>query len=234
MTDNLSTVLLAGIGRGPFNAIAPVLDRRQLEIETAASLEEAVALACAKHFDLIIFDAEPDQQSFAEIVSRLRNEASASHTSSVLVIAADDAVPAARQLIGRGVNRVVTIETAEEVIEQHVADLLDIAPRAAMRFAARLSTVLDDGTIEAAGETSNLSLTGMLVQTTTVLEPGQLVVFEILAGDEENKVTGEAAIVRHATAERGGVNGIGVRFLEFYGDGRDRVAAVLAEAFVAP
>jgi hypothetical protein len=29
----LSSVLLAGIGRGPFEAIAPVLDRHHLKIE---------------------------------------------------------------------------------------------------------------------------------------------------------------------------------------------------------
>jgi hypothetical protein len=229
MTENSASVLLAGIGRGPFNALAPVLNRRHVEIERTAALEDAVNLAFEKKFDLIIFDTEPDERTLGQIVAGLRGLGSASHDSSVLVVAAPDAVKASRKLVGRGVNRVVSVDTAEEIIEQHVADLLDIAPRAAVRFSTRLSTIVDNGEIEALGQTANVSLTGMLIQTTTVLEPGQLVMFEILTGDGNGKVSGEAEIVRHAVADRGGVDGIGVRILGFTGDGRQRLETILAE-----
>jgi hypothetical protein len=229
MPDRESTVLLAGIGRGPFIAVAPVLERRMVKITRASSLEEAAALAAETRFDLVIFDAEPDEQTLAENVLDLRSPGSASRSSSVLVVAAPDDVPAARELVGCGVNRVVSVDTPERMIEQHVADLLEIAPRASVRFAARLSTVLDNGEIEAVGQTVNISLTGMLIQTTTYLEPGQQVVFDIKAGDGEAEVVGRAEVVRHAVAERGGVDGIGVRVLEFFGDGRDTLEMILAE-----
>jgi len=54
-------------------------------------------------------------------------------------------------LIGLGVNRVVTLDMSEETIDRYVADLLDVAPRAAVRFKARLTTVLNDGKIEIIG-----------------------------------------------------------------------------------
>lgn len=233
MTEKISTVLLAGIGRGPFEALAPVLDRRHLKIEHVLVPEEAVALAVAKPFDLVIFDSEPERFTLAELVEKLRTSDSASHAGSLMVVAEPQSAQEARGLIGRGVNRVVTLDMTEEIIDQHVADLLDIAPRAAVRFTARLTTVLDDGKIEVVGPTANLSVTGMLLQTSTTLEIGQLVAFEFLSSSGDDMVSGDAAVVRHAVAERGGIDGIGIRFLDFHGDGRQRIEAILSRTSVS-
>jgi hypothetical protein len=229
-----STVLLAGIGRGPFEAVAPVLDRRHLTVIHLESPEDAVALALEKSFDLLIFDAEPNQRTLADLVRALRAASSASCRSSLLVVADERTAQAARDLVGRGVNRVVTLGEPEEAIEQHVADLLDIAPRAAVRFTARLTTVLDDGTLEVVGRTANVSVTGMLLQANASLHPGQKVAFEFLAGNGNDMVSGQAEIVRCAVADHGGVNGIGIRFLDFDGNGRQRIEAVLNDALVKP
>ena len=234
MTETRSTVLLAGIGRGPFEAIAPVLDRRDLRIERVGVPEEAVALASAKRFDLVVFDAEPESLGLAELVERLRDVESASRGSSLLVVAEPSAAQEVGELIGQGVNRVVSLEMSEDVIDQHVADLLDIAPRAAVRFSARLTTVLDDGTTEVVGLTANVSMTGVLLETSTVLGIGQPVAFEFLIREGDDMVSGEATVVRRAVAERGGVDGIGLRFLKFHADSRERLESALTEACVIP
>jgi hypothetical protein len=233
VAKDISTVLLAGIGRGPFKAVAPVLDRRHLKIEHITEPEDAVALAFTKPFDLVIFDAEPERLGLAELVGRLRTPGSASRVSSLLVVAGPGTAQEARGLIGRGVNRVVTLDMTEEVIDQHVADLLDVAPRAAVRFKARLTTVLNNGTVEIVGRTVNVSVTGMLLQTATMLEIGQPVAFEFLASDGADMVSGEARVARHAVAAHGGVDGIGLRFLEFHGDGRERIEEILTRACVS-
>ena len=140
----------------------------------------------------------------------------------------------ARELIGNGVNRVMLLDDPEELIEQQVADLLSIAPRAAVRFAARLYTSLDNGTEEIFGQTANLSVSGMLVQTPTLLEPGQRVVFEILIEDREGAVIGDAEIVRHASMDREGLDGVGVRFLGFRDECKVILDAVIEDAFADP
>jgi len=232
VTETRSTVLLAGIGRGPFEAIAPVLERRDLRIERVGVPEEAVALASAKRFDLVVFDAEPESLGLAELADRLRDPESASRETSLLVVAEASAVQDAGELIGQGVNRVVSLDMSEKIIDQHVADLLDIAPRAAVRYSARLTTVLDDGTTEVVGLTANVSVTGMLLETSTALGIGQPVTFEFLIKDGGAMVSGEATVVRRAVADRGGVDGIGLRFLEFHGDGRETLESALNEASV--
>lgn len=232
MNDQISTVLLAGMTRGPFEAIAPVLDRRHLEIEHVIVPDEAVALAGARPFDLVIFDAELEWFTLADLVGRLRSSASASRECSLLVVAEPGAAMWVRELIGRGVNRVVTLDMSEEVIDQHVADLLNVAPRAAVRISARLTTVLDTGTIEVVGRTVNLSVTGMLLQTATLLDVGQRVDFEFLTTNRDDMVSGEAVVVRHAVAEKGGVNGIGLRFVALDEAGRNRIEGLLTESCV--
>jgi hypothetical protein len=59
------------------------------------------------------------------------------------------------------------------------------------------------------------------------------VAFEFLASDADDMVSGEARVVRHAVFERGGVDGIGLRFLALHGDGRERIEEILIRACVS-
>lgn len=232
MTETSSTVLLAGIGRGSLEAVAPALDRRNLQVTEVDSPEEAVAKAIEKEFHLVIFDAETNPVTLVDLVGRLRDDASASNRCSLLVVSNPRATQDARDQIGHGVNRVVSVGDPENVIEKHVAELLDVAPRANVGLTARLTFVLADGTLEVEGHTANISGTGMLLQTTTNFEPGQEVVFEFMADERGDLVSGRAEIVRSADAGKEGLQGIGIRFLEFDGDGRERMEAVLGDSLV--
>jgi DNA-binding response OmpR family regulator len=234
VTEEKFKVVLAGLDRGPFEAIAPVLERQKLDIERVESPEVAVEKARAEQVDLIIFDADPGEMSLEDVVAKLREENSASAKCSLLVMAEPGTDTRARQLIGNGVNRVMLLNDPEELIEQQVAELLHIAPRAAVRFATRLYTSLDNGTEEIFGQTANLSVSGMLVQTPSLLEPGQRVVFEILIEDRDGRVVGDAEIVRQASKDREGLKGVGVRFLGFKEDSKDMLDAVIADAFADP
>jgi len=142
VTEKQFKVLLAGIGRGPFEALAPVLDRQKLDVERVATPEAAIEFASLQPVDLVVFDAEPNEMRLDEIVAVLRAESSASAKSSLLVMAERGADADARALIGHGVNRVMFLDDPQELIEAQVVDLLDIAPRAAIRFAIRLYTSL--------------------------------------------------------------------------------------------
>ena len=131
MTEKLPRVLLAGIGRGPFEAIAPVLDRQKVQVDRVDTPEEAVERAHMEGYALVIFDAEPSDMPLEEMVTTLRAEPSASSKCSLLVMAESGKAQAAHELIGNGVNRVMHLDDPQEAIEQQVADLLHIAPRAA-------------------------------------------------------------------------------------------------------
>jgi DNA-binding NarL/FixJ family response regulator len=232
--EERALVLVAGIGRGPFEALAPVLDRQKLEVVKVAAPENSVELARSEPFDLLIFDAEINQGTLEQVVEAIRAELSASRTSSLLVLAEPGKADAARRLIGKGVNRVMLLDDPPELIGQQVAELLSVAPRADVRLSTRLKTSVADGAVDVLGEVVNLSVSGMLVETDTLFEPEEQVVVSINLGDEWGTVTAKAVVVRQAHSERGGVDGIGVRFVGLAGDGKATIEAFLDLAFTDP
>lgn len=234
MVERRALVLVAGIGRGPFEALAPVLDRHKLEVVKVAAPEMSVELARSEPFDLLIFDAEVREGTLEQVVDAIRHGMSASRNASLLVLAQPGRADAARGLIARGVNRVMLLDDPPDLIAQQIAELLDIAPRAKLRFSTRLQTTVGDGAVEVLGEVVNLSATGMLIETDTSFEPGEQVVVTINLGGQQGSVTAKAEVVRQAHAERGGIDGIGVRFIGFAGDGESKIAAVLDEALADP
>jgi response regulator RpfG family c-di-GMP phosphodiesterase len=230
VTDRASPVLLAGVGSRSLEAIAPVLDQQNLEVTSADTPEDAVEMASEKKFDLVIFDAETGPVALADLVARLRDNASASSGCSLLVVAGPRAAYDARDQIGRGVNRVVNVDDPGTVIEKHLAELLDVAPRAKVQLVTRVTYDLANGSLQVDGQTANVSLNGMLLQTTTTFEPGQEVVFEFMADERGDVVSGRGEIVRSADAGREGLQGIAIRFTDFDGDGRERIEALLADS----
>lgn len=234
MVEKRALVLVAGIGKGPFETLAPVLDRHKLEVVKVAAPENSVELARSESFDLIIFDAEVREGSLEKIVDTIRHGMSASRNTSLLVLAQPHTADAVRPLIGRGVNRVMLLDDPPELIGQQVAELLNIAPRANLRFSTHLQTSVGDGAVEVLGEVVNLSSSGLLIETDTSFEPGEQVVVTINLGGERGSVSAKAEVVRQANRERGGIDGIGARFLSFAGDGKEKIEAVLDEALADP
>jgi len=211
VTEKPFKVLLAGLGRGPFAALAPVLDRQNLDVVRVATPEAAieyasvqrvdlVVFASVQRVDLVVFDAEPSEMRLDEIVPVFRAKASASPRSFVLVMAKRGSELDAR-----------------------------VVPRAAVRFAIRLSTSLDDGVEVFFGLTENVSLSGMLVKTPAIIAPGQQVAYELLYDAREEAISGDADIVRHTVSE--GFDGVGLRFRSFKNEGRERLDAILADIF---
>ena len=230
MFKNRPLVLVAGIGRSRFDELAPVLDRQKLEIVQVTSAEDSAKLAHSDPVDLVILDAEPTVMSLDTIVATIRSKSSASGNASILVLARPGRSDEARALIGHGVNRVMLAGDPPELIGERVADLLHIAPRTTFRFSTRLLVEVADGADEALGAVVNISASGMLVETDTEFEPGQHVIISIDVAGQDEPLAVKAEVVRSADPERDGVEGIGVRFLAFAGDGRQRLDDLLIQA----
>lgn len=234
VSEKKALVLVSGIGKIPFGELAPVLDRQNLEIVKIAAPENTVELAQSEPFDLIIFGTEVQQGTFKQVVDAIRQGMSASRNTSILVLARANEVDAVRNLIGRGVNRVMLLGDSPEFIGQQAAELLNVAPRADLRFSTRLQSSVADGGVEILGEVVNLSATGMLVETDRSFKPCQQVVVTINLGGHKGPVSAKAEVVRLARNDRGGIQGVGLHFLSFAGDGKEKIQAVLDEAFTEP
>jgi len=234
MPKNRPLVLLAGIPRSSFDELAPVLDRHKLTVVQVTSAEDSVKFAHSERVELIIIEAEPTTMSLEDVVRTIRSKSSASNTTSLLVLAKPGKEDEARQLIGRGVNRVMLAVDPPKFIALQVADLLEIAARTTLRLTTRMLVEVADGSEEALGAVVNMSAAGLLLETDADLEPGQHVILSIDIDSQDEPVSAKAEVVRKADPNRDGVEGIGVRFLSFAGDSRQRLEAILGEAFQIP
>ena len=234
VVERRSSVLVAGLGGGPSEALAPVLHRQGLEIVEVETPEMSIELAESEPFDLVIFDSEVREGTLKELVRAIRNTTSASRNTSLLVLAKPGTVDVVRDLIGHGVNRVMLNDDPPELIGHQVAELLNIAPRADLRLSTRLKAAVGGDAVEVLGEVVNLSSSGMLIETEITFERGEEIAVTINLGGQLGTVMARAEVVRHAHGDRGGVEGIGVRFLSFVRDGEDKIAAALDEALAEP
>jgi hypothetical protein len=234
MHEEQPVVLVAGIARSSFEELAPVLDRHKLRVVQVTSAEDAMMYAHSDRVELIVLGVEPSETSLEDVVQTIRSESSASKKASLLVLAEPGTEDDARRLIGRGINRVMLTVDAPRLVALQVTDLLDIAPRATLRFTTRMLVEVDDGFEEALGALVNVSAAGLLLETDADLEPGQHVVLSIDIEPHAEPVAAKAEVVRKADPEREGIQGIGARFLSFAGDSQQRLEAILGEAFIIP
>jgi len=234
MTETRPLVLVAGMARSSFEELTPLLGRHKLTVVQVTSAEDAMMFAHSDRVELTILGVEPAEMSLEDLVQKIRSESSASKESSLLVLATPGKEDEVRQLIGRGVNRVMLTVDPPKHIALQVANLLDIAPRAALRLSTRMLVELEDGFAEALGAVVNISAAGLLLETDADLEPGQHVIISIDIGPQLEPVAAKAEIVRKADPEREGIEGIGAQFLSFAGDSQKQLETILGDAFRIP
>jgi DNA-binding NarL/FixJ family response regulator len=221
-------VLAAGLERLAFERLAPFLRRDALSVDWVATPEAGVSMAWKSHYDVIIMDAEPSDWPLERVVREMRSEASESRNAAILVLAEPDQVDVARALKSRGVNRVMLISDPPQIIRDQMATLVEISPRAEVRLATNLETALGNTGRELFCQTENLSMTGMLVRTRHRPQLGSTVVFKIHIGDGSGPIIGRGRLVRHAADRQGRQEGVGIQFLNFAGDGAERLDEFLA------
>ena len=227
MSEKRPVVLLAGIPRSSFDGLAPVLDRQKVYVVQVTSAEDSTKFSYSERVELVILNSQPKTTSLEEVVRTIRAKSSASNKASILVLAEPGDADEARQLLGRGVNRVMLAVDPPELIAQQVAGLLEIAARTKLRLSTRVSVEVADGWKKAMGSVVNMSAAGLLLETDADIQPGQNVIISIDIDPQDNPVSGMAEVVRKADPNRDGVMGVGVRFLGFVGDGHERLQAIL-------
>ena len=216
-------VLAAGIERGTFEHLAPVLRREAVQVEWVETPEAGVNIAGKHRYDVILMDAMPCDWPLEKVVRSFRDPASPSRGAAILVLAEPDQVDVARALRSRGVNRVMLVTDPPEIIYDQMASLLEVAPRVQIRLATNVEAALGNTGRELFCQTVNLSATGMLIRTQNRPPLGTPVVFKIRLSDAVGTIFGQGEIIRHATMGQGGVDGVAIRFVSFGEDGAQQL-----------
>jgi hypothetical protein len=181
-------------------------------------------------FDLILALCPGDGSRVRERIEEYRAPSSRSRHSAIVLFADSRSVLEARRLIGRGVNHVVPLYKPQDLWQDTVLSLLDVARRFDLRTAVEVTAELDGSPLTAACLTENVSLSGMLVNCSheVTLPVGATLSFAMAVPGDEVPIRGRACVARTTDPRRERVEGIGARFVSFSESDQSRLRSVLS------
>lgn len=223
-------VLVVGIAADTYQKIAPLLQREDFEVDRFPGATGALELLASVTFRALIVGYPLADTKTEAFLAAIRAPGSLSLRTPLVLVAEPAQLDAATALVGRGANRVVSLEESEQRLQREVSELLAVAPRAALREMLRLELRLGDERTLVLCQTHDVSSTGMLVRTERRFPLGTEIGFELTLSGDPRGVRGRAQVVRHTMSGRDPVSGMALRFLAFESDGLARFVHALTRA----
>lgn len=221
------SVLVIGVTAEEFARFAPFLQRDAFEVDRFPGAEGALELIGHVAFEVLIVRFPLPGIDVYAFLQQVRRQDSPCLRSPLLLLATQTYLEEAERMIGKGANRVLALEGAQDQIQGAVSGLLDVAPRKAARFITRLEIKLGGAKDMMLCQTENISESGMLIRIDRRYEKGTQIHLEFTLPDDQRPIVGIAEVMRHTMIGRDPVGGIGLRFLSFAGDSQRRYLAFL-------
>jgi DNA-binding NarL/FixJ family response regulator len=216
-------VLVVGAKEGVLDRIAPMLRRAEFNVHTAETSPEVFDLVLGTSFELVLVSYPLRELALDDLIEALRREGSWCRKAALVLLSEPDHLEDALALVDLGVNRAVSFEWPEGRMHQAIGDLLDVAPRIALRALVHLKVEVHNESKRALYQTVNVSRTGMLLRGNDDLSPGTRFSFFFGIPEGRRLVEGTAEVVRKANPMREGTSGLGVRFIRIAGEGQDQL-----------
>ncbi len=207
--------------------IVPLLLRAELQAHRVTRADEAIELVGVGAFDLIVIRHPTEGATLRELVEAVRARSAPSRKAGLVVMADPAHAGEVRPLVGRGVNRLVTLDAPSDRLLDVAADLLTVAPRRALRAVVRLNVPGPEGTAQLLSLTENLSVSGMVVQCGREVPLGSRISFAISLPGRDESVAGVGEVIRRTNRNREPVEGVALRIVTFETDGQERLRAFL-------
>ncbi len=228
MPANPRHVLVVGADDTAVERIAPMLRRAEFEVHTVQASSFVLDLVLGTAFELLIATYPMSGElTIDEFIAAIRHEGSNCRNAGVLLVAEPGHLDDAASWIDRGVNRVIGTEWADARVWQAVGDLLNVAPRVALRALVQIELGAGSGQEAELLRTENISISGMLLRGGQALGPGARFDFTLGVPGEGTPIRGSAEVVRRHPTTGNDESAFGVRFIGFSGDGRERLERYL-------
>jgi hypothetical protein len=229
MGDPKRHVLVVGADPSMLRRIAPMLHRAEFAIHTAPSADPVLDLVRGTLFELVVVAFPLHGMPLEELLKAVREGGSSCRTTGFLLLCDPDFLAEAQRFVDRGANRAIGADWNESRLWQAFSDLLEVAPRIAVRVLVHLAVRLQQDTRLLECHAANLSRTGMLLAGPPDLDPGTALDFIFAVTGQAKPIRGAAEMVRVTNPERERFRGFGVRFLSFRDDDQARLESFLEE-----
>jgi hypothetical protein len=193
-----------------------------VERESVSSADEASRRLARGNVNLVLI--QRDLIGAVPLVRSLRRQSS-TRRLSVVIVAPEEFDSGEVELLEAGANAILRFPTTPEW-DERLTRLLEVPVRMQVRFPVNLEILAQAGVaVETVSASAvNLSVSGMLLESSRALRIGEDLDFHFAIPGEEAAVRGCGRVVRLA-----GRNRYGVEFYGLEGDGVERLQAHLAD-----
>lgn len=223
MTDSRQHVLVVGAKKAGLERVAPMLRRADFSVHSVEPSPFLLDLVLSTEFELVIVTYPLDTLPLDDLIDTIRDEGSACHDAGLLLLAEPEQLDDAQSVVDLGANRAICCEWSEARLWQAIGDLMEVAPRILMRVLMHADIELKNEKDRAIFQTVNVSVSGVLLQGSDHLTPGEDFdfLFRLPGG---GLIEGKAEVVRQTNPLREGVDGIGTRFTSFRDQCQERLS----------
>ncbi len=221
-------VLVIGPDGERIARLVPVLKREEFQLVTVPPGEAVVHLVRGTPFELVVISYPGEGLELEPLLGALRERESACRGSGVILLAAEGFEEEAARYLDRGVNRVVGAGWTEAHIWRAIRDLLEVAPRAALRSLVHAEVEISGESEADICEATDVSVTGMRVRAARAYPVGARLKLVFRLPDDPAPIEAAAEVVRATDREREGFVGFAVRFVGLAGRDAERIRAYVA------
>jgi CheY-like chemotaxis protein len=224
MADPRQHVLVVGAKKAGLERVAPMLRRADFSVHSVEPSPFLLDLVLSTEFELVIVTYPLDTLPLDDLIDTIRDEGSACHDAGLLLLAEPELLDDAQSVVDLGANRAICCDWSEARLWQAIGDLMEVAPRVFMRVLMHADIEIKKQRNRAIFQTVNVSVSGVLLQGSDQLTPGETFefLFRLPGG---GLVEGSAEVVRQTNPLREGVDGIGSRFTTFRENCEERLKA---------
>lgn len=222
------TVIAVSSNSALLTPIEPVLQRSTFKVHRLSQAEPAVELCRdLAELDLVIAALPLDSTDIAGLVDEIRQVRAP--RPPLIILLANNADFGQLERVPDEHVQILSLNNPAESLQREILQRFGRRPRVAQRVLVRLEVHLEASSVLRACQTHNLSETGMAVRTNELYPLGTMVQFDLSLADDTRPVQGMAEVVRHIDPAFEKIRGVGLRFLRFRGDGRERLQGYLGK-----
>ncbi len=226
--ENKGRILFTGMSADTAGRYEPGLVDAGFDVMLESDTDRAVSFLKEQGFQAIVSGYPLVTGQLGGILEALRGKDSPNYGTGLVLLAQRKRLRAAAGLVGRGVNKALSIEEGPTVLRIVIERLVETAQPMALRLPLAIEVSAISGREHFEWTTDNLSGGGMLIGTPDPPKVGNAFRFSLAL--PEGDVEGDAIVVRHTFEGREPIDGFGARFLGFQGDGQGRLLRFLREA----
>jgi Tfp pilus assembly protein PilZ len=217
-------VLVVEVDADRFKAIAPMMNRKQFEVDRFPGARGALELVSLVPFRAIIIGYPMKEVGLDKFLQAVKGGSAASREAPIAIITDDQHLDEANGYLQKGVKLVTSYQSQAKEVENRLCEMLGIKARISIRAMVTLNVTLEDSRKERfVAQTKDLSASGMFVLSNRGYPVGSTALFEFALPNESKPFCGEARVVRVVNPSGNRVEGMALSFTSFIRNTQERL-----------